>query len=45
MRRSALAAAAMLFFALGVPFELQRANRIVIEETLERVKEIQYGER
>lgn len=33
----------LLSFALGVIAELLRTNRILIEESLERVKEMQYG--
>jgi len=35
---------ALVCFALLVIADLQRTNRVLIEETLERVKEIQYGE-
>jgi len=35
----------LLSFALGVLSDLQRTNRILIEDTLERIKEIQYGDR
>jgi glycosyltransferase involved in cell wall biosynthesis len=34
---------ALLALALGVLADLQRTNRILVEETLERVKEMQYG--
>ncbi|HEY4268857.1 MAG TPA: glycosyltransferase [Galbitalea sp.] len=34
---------ALLSIALGVLADLQRTNRILAEETLERVKEMQYG--
>jgi glycosyltransferase involved in cell wall biosynthesis len=34
---------ALLSIALGVLADLQRTNRILVEETLERVKEMQYG--
>ncbi|MBX3092370.1 MAG: glycosyltransferase family 2 protein [Cryobacterium sp.] len=34
---------ALLSIALGVLADLQRTNRILIEENLERVKEMQYG--
>jgi len=34
---------ALLSFALGVIADLLRTNRILIEENLERVKELQYG--
>jgi glycosyltransferase involved in cell wall biosynthesis len=34
---------ALLALALGVLADLQRTNRILAEETLERVKEMQYG--
>ncbi|MCU1535328.1 MAG: glycosyl transferase family 2 [Glaciihabitans sp.] len=33
----------LLSFALGVLADLQRTNRILIEENLERTKELQYG--
>jgi glycosyltransferase involved in cell wall biosynthesis len=39
----ALLVGALLAFALGVLADLQRTNRILVEETLERVKEMQYG--
>lgn len=35
---------ALVSFALLVIADLQRTNRVLIEETLERIKEIQYGE-
>ena len=35
---------ALISFALLVIADLQRTNRVLIEETLERIKEIQYGE-
>lgn len=34
---------ALLSLALGVLADLQRTNRILIEESLERIKEMQYG--
>jgi len=34
---------ALLSFALGVLADLQRTNRVLMEEQLERVKEMQYG--
>lgn len=34
---------ALLSFALGVLADLQRTNRILAEEALERIKEMQYG--
>ena len=37
-----MAVAALLSFALGVLSDLQRTNRILLEEQLERIKEIQY---
>jgi len=39
----ALLIGALLSFALGVLADLQRTNRVLIEEQLERLKEIQYG--
>jgi glycosyltransferase involved in cell wall biosynthesis len=39
----ALLVGALLSFALGVLADLQRTNRILVEETLERIKEMQYG--
>jgi glycosyltransferase involved in cell wall biosynthesis len=39
----ALLIGSLLAFALGVLADLQRTNRILIEETLERIKELQYG--
>jgi glycosyltransferase involved in cell wall biosynthesis len=39
----ALLVGSLLSFALGVLADLQRTNRILVEETLERVKEMQYG--
>ena len=39
---SIMAVAALLSFALGVLSDLQRTNRILLEEQLERIKEIQY---
>jgi glycosyltransferase involved in cell wall biosynthesis len=41
----ALLIGALLSFALGVLADLQRTNRILIEEQLERLKEMQYGYR
>jgi hypothetical protein len=35
---------AVLSFALLVIADLQRTNRVLLEETLERLKEVQYGE-
>ena len=35
----------LLAFALGVIADLQRTNRVLIEENLERIKELQYGRR
>ncbi|MBF0686352.1 MAG: glycosyltransferase family 2 protein [Cellulomonas sp.] len=37
-----MAVAALLSLALGVLSELQRTNRILLEEQLERIKELQY---
>ena len=37
-----MSVAALLSFALGVLSDLQRTNRVLIEEQLERLKEIQY---
>lgn len=39
----ALLIGALLSFALGVLADLQRTNRVLMEEQLERVKEMQYG--
>ena len=39
----ALLIGALLAFSLGVLADLQRTNRILVEETLERIKELQYG--
>jgi len=39
----ALLIGALLAFALGVLADLQRTNRVLMEEQLERVKEMQYG--
>jgi glycosyltransferase involved in cell wall biosynthesis len=39
----ALLIGALLSFALGVLADLQRTNRVLIEENLERIKEMQYG--
>jgi len=39
----ALLIGSLLAYALGVLADLQRTNRILVEETLERVKEMQYG--
>jgi hypothetical protein len=35
---------ALLCFALLVIVDLQRTNRILLEETLERIKTLQYGD-
>jgi len=40
---SIMAVAALLSLALGVLSDLQRTNRALVEEQLERIKEIQYG--
>ena len=40
---SLMAVAALLSLALGVLSDLLRSNRILLEEQLERIKEIQYG--
>lgn len=40
---SIMSVAALLSLALGVISDLLRTNRILIEEQLERIKEIQYG--
>jgi len=37
-----MSVAALLSFALGVLSDLQRTNRVLIEEQLERIKQIQY---
>ncbi len=37
-----MSVAALLALALGVLSELQRTNRILLEEQLERIKELQY---
>jgi glycosyltransferase involved in cell wall biosynthesis len=39
----ALLIGSLLSFALGVLADLQRTNRVLIEENLERIKEMQYG--
>jgi glycosyltransferase involved in cell wall biosynthesis len=39
----ALLIGSLLSFALGVLADLQRTNRILMEEQLERIKEMQYG--
>ncbi|TXK16266.1 glycosyltransferase family 2 protein [Homoserinibacter sp. GY 40078] len=39
----ALLIGSLLAFALGVLADLQRTNRVLMEEQLERVKEMQYG--
>jgi glycosyltransferase involved in cell wall biosynthesis len=39
----ALIIGSLLAFALGVLADLQRTNRILVEESLERIKEMQYG--
>ncbi|MFN4000513.1 glycosyltransferase family 2 protein [Microcella sp.] len=39
----ALLIGALLSFALGVLADLQRTNRVLAEESLERLKEMQYG--
>jgi glycosyltransferase involved in cell wall biosynthesis len=39
----ALLIGSLLAFALGVLADLQRTNRILLEESLERIKELQYG--
>lgn len=39
---SIMAVAALLSLALGVISDLQRTNRVLLEEQLERIKEIQY---
>lgn len=40
---SIMAVAALLSLALGVLSDLQRTNRALVEDQLERIKEIQYG--
>ena len=40
---SAFLVGALLSYALGVLADLQRTNRTLIEESLERMKELQYG--
>lgn len=40
-----MAVAALLSVALGVLSDLQRTNRVLLEDQLERIKEIQYGSR
>ena len=39
---SIMAVAALLSLALGVISDLLRTNRVLLEEQLERIKEIQY---
>ena len=39
---SIMAVAALLSVALGVLSDLQRTNRVLLEDQLERIKEIQY---
>jgi hypothetical protein len=39
----ALLIGSLLAYALGVLADLQRTNRVLIEESLERLKAIQYG--
>jgi hypothetical protein len=39
----ALLIGSLLAYALGVLADLQRTNRVLIEESLERLKTIQYG--
>jgi glycosyltransferase involved in cell wall biosynthesis len=39
----ALLVGALLSYALGVISDLQRTNRVLLEENLERTKELQYG--
>ncbi|TDC47412.1 glycosyltransferase family 2 protein [Jiangella ureilytica] len=41
---SAMLVGALLCFALLVIVDLQRTNRILLEETLERIKTLQYGD-
>lgn len=40
-----MAMAALLSAALGVLSDLQRTNRVLLEDQLERIKQIQYGDR
>lgn len=40
-----MAVAALLSVALGVLSDLQRTNRVLLEDQLERIKQIQYGDR
>ncbi len=40
---STMLVGSLLSFALGVIADLQRSNRILLEDSLERIKEIQYG--
>ncbi|WP_169166147.1 glycosyltransferase family 2 protein [Cellulomonas taurus] len=40
-----MAVAALLAAALGVLSDLQRTNRVLLEDQLERIKQIQYGDR
>jgi glycosyltransferase involved in cell wall biosynthesis len=39
-----MAVAALLSVALGVLSDLQRTNRVLLEEQLERIKQLQYGD-
>jgi hypothetical protein len=39
---SIMAVASLLSFALGVLSDLLRTNRVLLEDQLERIKEIQY---
>ncbi|WP_125774496.1 glycosyltransferase family 2 protein [Antribacter gilvus] len=41
---SAMLVGSLLSFALLVIADLQRTNRVLLEETLERLKEVQYGD-
>ncbi|MEN1976812.1 MULTISPECIES: glycosyltransferase family 2 protein [unclassified Cellulomonas] len=40
-----MAVASLLSIALGVLSDLQRTNRVLLEDQLERIKQIQYGDR
>jgi hypothetical protein len=40
-----MSVAALLSVALGVLSDLQRTNRVLLEDQLERIKQIQYGDR
>ncbi len=40
---TSMAVASLLCFSLLVIADLQRTNRIILEETLERTKHLQYG--